>query len=140
MAKFISIEQIYISIAKRYATEQHKGQKRRGGAPYVTHLQAVADSVEKDEEKQVAWLHDTIEDTDTTRDDLRDLGFSENVIEAVWTLTKWSDEDYTAYLCRVKQNPLALKVKLADIKHNLSDKPTAKQHERYTKALKFLMS
>lgn len=92
-------------------------------------------SGEKD--KIVALLHDVIEDTDVTVNDLREAGFSDEVVLAVSVITKKADEDYEEYLNRVKQNPIALRVKIADMEHN-SDisrikNPTEKDLKRLEK-------
>ena len=63
-------------------------------------------------------LHDVVEDTDVTVNDLKEAGFSDEVVSAVSTITKKAGEDYEEYLNRVKQNPIALRVKIADIEHN----------------------
>ena len=63
-------------------------------------------------------LHDVVEDTDVTVNDLKEAGFSDEVVSAVSTITKKAGEDYEEYLNRVKQNPIALRVKIADMEHN----------------------
>ena len=63
-------------------------------------------------------LHDVVEDTDVTVNDLKEAGFSDEVVSAVSTITKKAGEDYKEYLNRVKQNPIALRVKIADMEHN----------------------
>jgi (p)ppGpp synthase/HD superfamily hydrolase len=107
------------TIAKRIATQAHQGQVDKAGQPYIWHPEFVASQVTGDEAKAVAWLHDVIEDTPITFDDLRAEGLSETVIEAVTALTKREDESYEMYLGRVAANPIAKAVKLADLKHNM---------------------
>lgn len=63
-------------------------------------------------------LHDVVEDTNVTVNDLKEAGFSDEVVSAVSTITKKVGEDYEEYLNRVKQNPIALRVKIADMEHN----------------------
>jgi (p)ppGpp synthase/HD superfamily hydrolase len=106
-------------IAKRIATRAHQGQVDKAGQPYISHPEFVASQVIGDEAKAVAWLHDVVEDTPVTFDDLRAEGLSEAVIEAVAALTKQEGESYETYLERVAANPLAKAVKLADLKHNM---------------------
>ena len=82
-------------------------------------------------------LHDVVEDTNVTVNDLKEAGFSDEVVSAVSTITKKAGEDYEKYLNRVKQNPIALRVKIADMEHN-SDisripNPTEKDLKRLEK-------
>jgi (p)ppGpp synthase/HD superfamily hydrolase len=107
------------TIAKDIATKAHQGQKDKAGQPYITHPEFVASQVTSDEAKAVAWLHDVVEDTHITLEDLRNAGLPESVIEGVNALTKQGEEDYEGYLERVAANPLAKAVKIADLKHNM---------------------
>jgi hypothetical protein len=70
--------------------------------------------------------------------DLEDIGMTKEVIEAVMLLTKFNHEDYEVYLKRIKDNPIAKAVKIADINYNLNDTPTEKQKAKYKKALEYL--
>ena len=107
----------------------------------------MASFVKTDEEKAVAYLHDVIEDTELTLEDLGEYGFSKEVIEAVDIITKKRGEDYQSYLNSVKKNKLARVVKLADLRHN-SDltrlakvtEKDIKRKEKYQKAIDFLNS
>lgn len=131
----------HVLLASSIARKAHEGQFRRDGlTPYITHPEAVAKSLEGEHPDVIAtaWLHDVLEDTDTTMQDLLLSGLSGGVIEAVASLTKKRGDTYEAYLWRVRMNEIARKVKLADILHNLSDAPTAKQVEKYGKALQYL--
>jgi (p)ppGpp synthase/HD superfamily hydrolase len=117
------------------------GQFRRDGVtPYITHSEAVAKSLEGEDPNVIAaaWLHDVLEDTTATPDVLRDVGVSEKVIRSVTILTRKEGQGYEEYLGWVRLNDIACKVKIADMRHNLSDSPTDKQVEKYTRALKFL--
>ena len=78
----------------------------------------MASFVNSDEEKAVAYLHDVIEDTELTLEDLCEYGFSEEVLKAVDVITKKKGQDYQTYLNSVKENKLARVVKLADLHHN----------------------
>jgi (p)ppGpp synthase/HD superfamily hydrolase len=135
------------TIAKRIATHAHRGQVDKAGQLYITHPEFVASQVTGDEAKAVAWLHDVVEDTPVTFDDLRTEGLSEKAIEAVAAITKRDGESYEMYLARVVANPLAKAVKLADLKHNMDtsrlkvidDKAKARL-EKYKLALNFLRS
>ena len=130
-----------------FVKKAFEGKKDKGGKPYIEHLLFVANKMETEEEKIVALLHDIVEDIEgITLDTLRQMGYSEKIVQAVDSMTKRKGEDYGEYLKRVKQNPIARKVKLADIEHNMDlsriENPTEKDYERiekkYKKALKIL--
>ena len=133
--------------AYEIAKKAHLGQVDKAGEDYIKHPEKVASFVKTDEEKAVAYLHDVIEDTELTLEDLHEYEFSKEVIEAVDIITKKKGEDYRSYLNSVKKNKLARAVKLADLRHN-SDltrltKVTEKDIERkekYQKAIDFLNS
>ena len=133
--------------AYEIAKRAHLGQVDKAGEDYIKHPEKVASFVKSDEEKAVAYLHDVIEDTELTLEDLHEYEFSKEVIEAVDIITKKKGEDYQSYLNSVKKNKLARAVKLADLRHN-SDltrltKVTEKDIERkekYQKAIDFLNS
>lgn len=126
------------AIAEPLAWHAHRYQKRRNGSPYIHHPERVASRMTTDDEKAVAWLHDVLEDTMTTAVDLMNAKLSTSVINAVIALTKVHGESYMAYLSEVKANPLARRVKIADILDNLSDDPTPRQIRKYAKALLYL--
>lgn len=124
-------------LAYRLASKAHKGQKDKGGEDYFKHPLTVSNKLSGDKEKVVALLHDVVEDTNVTVNDLKEAGFSDEVVSAVSTITKKAGEDYEKYLNRVKQNPIALRVKIADMEHN-SDisripNPTEKDLKRLEK-------
>ena len=101
------------------AAEAHNGQKDKNGAPYILHPLRVMARVQSDTEKIAAVLHDTIEDTDYTIEKLREKGYSEQVLKAIDCLTKRDGEDYDKYLNRSMSNPIAQKVKIADLEDNM---------------------
>ena len=117
----------------------HGDQQRLDGKPYYTHPIAVASLVKSDDEKRVALLHDTVEDTKMTFPIMHKLGFSREVIDAVALLTKRKDQDYLSYIHKIKNNKLARTVKFADMVHNLSDKPSEKQKHKYFEGFKTLL-
>ena len=132
--------------AIQIAVEAHSGVQDRGGKAYILHPLSVMMRVETDAEKIVAVLHDVIEDTDWTFDNLREEGFSEEIIEALESVTKTSDEeDYEQFVLRAQKNKIGRKVKIADIKENLdvtrlselTEKDTARIN-KYKKALRLL--
>ena len=136
-----------LPLAITVATEAHKGQLDKGGNPYILHPQAVAASLDNTENKIVAYLHDVIEDTDVTLDELEKLGFTYRILNSVRILTKSKDVSYDDYLKSVKKDSNAWHVKMADIRHNMDisriPEPTAKDFsriEKYKKALAFLES
>ena len=102
------------------AVEAHKGQVDKNGMPYILHPIAVMQKVEGLELKTIAILHDTIEDTYVTEDFLLEAGIPKNIVDVVALLTKPQNESYESYLRRVKENPMAKAVKLADLAHNTS--------------------
>ncbi len=125
-----------VSTARSLAAIAHRGQTDRAGVDYIGHPSYVAGLVETDEEKAVAWLHDVLEDTDTGAETLA-ANFPARIVKAVVAITKTKGEDYDTYLARVKANPLARAVKLADLTHNMMIEripaPTDKDHKRLEK-------
>lgn len=109
-----------LSKAILIATNAHHGQFDRGGNPYILHPLTVLDLLNtNDEELQcIALLHDVIEDTKTTFQDLREAGMTERVIDAVRALTKMPGQTYDEYKDGVFTNVDAMKVKQADLTHN----------------------
>jgi len=102
------------------AVSAHKGVVDKGGAPYVLHPLRMMMAVHTDEEKIVAVLHDVVEDTHWTFEDLTAEGFSESVINGLRSVTKTSDsEGYDDFIGRAKSNRIGRKVKIADITDNL---------------------
>lgn len=133
--------------AYEIAKKAHLGQIDKAGEDYIKHPEKVASFVNSDEEKAVAYLHDVIEDTELTLEDLREYGFSEEVLKAVDVITKKKGQDYQTYLNSVKENKLARVVKLADLRHNsdltrlinITEKDIERK-EKYQKAIDFLNS
>jgi (p)ppGpp synthase/HD superfamily hydrolase len=133
--------------AIRFATAKHFGQKRLDGTPYIKHPAAVAELVGNNLKAEiVAILHDTIEDTNTTFEELK-TKFGRDIAVAVYLVTKPKGMDYEDYINIIKksEDKLAIAVKIADLKHNLAtidNIPDIKKRERlkkrYTKALEVL--
>jgi (p)ppGpp synthase/HD superfamily hydrolase len=107
-----------IEKALQIAAQAHEGQKDKEGLPYTLHPLRVMSRVEGDEAQIVAVLHDVIEDTKVTLDELRRAGFSETVLAAVQCVTHRKDEPYADYVVACKNNPIARQVKLADLHDN----------------------
>ena len=103
--------------ALRFAEAMHKGQVDKAGVPYIEHPKAVAAMVDGDEAKIVALLHDTVEDTSATVEEIRSM-FGDRVADAVACLTNDKSVPYLEYVARIKGNELARKVKIADLRHN----------------------
>lgn len=139
---FESMKGKELKTAIKVANLAHSGQYRRDGlTPYIEHPKAVASFLgESADEKllAVAWLHDVLEDSSFTVDDLLSFGIEKDVVQAVQILTKRKGESYLDYLEKVAQNRLSRIVKIADMKSNLADEPTDRQIEKYNKGLKFL--
>ena len=102
------------------ATNAHDGQFDRGGTPYILHPMKVMHYLKTDDEELqcIALGHDVIEDTKVTYKDLRDAGISERVIKGIATLTKMPGQTYDEYKEGVFANVDAMKVKMADLRHN----------------------
>ena len=101
------------------AQKCHQNQVDKVGVSIFNHVRDVAFRCVTEEQKTVAILHDTIEDGGMTADELRAAGFDETIIEAVVAITHNQGEDYFDYIRRCAKNPIARKVKMHDIEHNL---------------------
>jgi (p)ppGpp synthase/HD superfamily hydrolase len=107
-----------LSKAIGFANLKHAGQRDKGGNSYIRHCLRVMEKMDSEDEMIVAVLHDVLEDTDATKDDLALLGLTETQIMAVDALTKRKDEFPEDYMRRIKQSTVARKVKIADIEDN----------------------
>lgn len=126
---------------------KHWNQKDKAGKRYIWHPMYVMSKVKGYDEKVVALLHDIVEDTDMTLEKLKDMKFSDEVVEAINTISKKKNQKYFEYLEGVKNNKIARNVKIEDIRHNCNLKRlkniTEKDYERYEKykkALEYLSS
>lgn len=129
------------------ATEAHKGQVDKGGHTYILHPIRVMVKCERTQEKIVAILHDVIEDTEITFDDLRKEGFPERIIEGIDGVTRREGETYFQFIERAKLNDISRAVKLHDLEDNMDisriPNPTEKDYgrlKRYKKAKEILMN
>ncbi len=104
--------------ALQIAARAHEGQKDKNGQPYIFHPLRVMNAVEDEPAKIVAVLHDVIEDTSVTAEELRREGFDEAVLTAVECLTHGKGEPYADYVVRCKGDAIARRVKLADLEDN----------------------
>ena len=133
--------------AMKICFEAHKEQLDKSGMPYVFHPFHVAEQMDSEATVITALLHDVVEDTDTTLDDFRREGFSEDIIAALALLTHSKDTPYMDYIAAISNNPIARTVKIADLKHNMDttrldviDEKAERRLEKYHKALAILES
>lgn len=111
---------ITLEDAIMHAARIHKGQVDKGGQPYILHPLWVMSRMTTDTGRQIAVMHDAVEDTGATIDMMRSLwGFSGEVCDAVDALTRRKGESYDDYIERVCANPLAAHVKRWDLIHNM---------------------
>ena len=102
------------------ALKAHSGQKDKAGKTYILHPLRIMSKMGTEHEMAVALLHDVIEDSDYTSEDLQREGIPSDVVEAVKLLSKVDGESYDQFIDRVIKNPLASKVKIADIEDNIN--------------------
>lgn len=105
------------TLAMKLAFDAHYGQVDKAGVPYIFHPIHLAEQMTDEYSTCVALLHDVVEDTEVTLGELRKT-FPEEVVEAIDLLTHRKEDEYKDYILRIKNNPIAMKVKLADIEHN----------------------
>lgn len=140
---------IYTSLTKKalvISFNAHKEQIDKSGMPYVYHPYEVALHMDDEYSTCTALLHDVVEDTEITLDDLRKEGFPEEVIEALSLMTHADGVPYDDYIKAIKTNPIAVKVKLADLTHNSNpdrletiDERMLQRFEKYKRAKDFLL-
>lgn len=122
--------------AIRIAMKAHKGQTDKYGNPYILHPLRVMGMGRTEEERIVGILHDVVEDTAWTFDDMRKEGFSERIVAALDCVTKRSeDEDYDKFVARTRTNPLAIRVKLNDLTDNMDIRRMGEVKEKDVKRL-----
>ncbi|MBO8460127.1 MAG: GTP pyrophosphokinase [Bacteroidetes bacterium] len=129
------------------AVNAHKGQVDKSGAPYIMHPVRVAGKCCTDEERIVALLHDTIEDTEVTQDYLLHEGFPQNIVDAILSVTKEEDESYDDFIKRCRVNPIGRQVKIHDLEDNMdiTRLDCLKENDlvrlnKYLKAYQYLLS
>ena len=141
---------IYTDMTKkalRLSFEAHKDQVDKSGMPYVYHPFHLAEQMKDENTTIVALLHDVAEDTDIAIDDIRKMGFSNEVCEALQLMTHDDNVPYIEYVKKLKSNPIAKTVKIADLKHNSDltrlnavDEKALKRAEKYKRALEELLN
>lgn len=133
---------MFQELALQIAKEAHAGQVDKAGKDYILHPITVASYMDTDVEKTIAYLHDVLEDTSVTVDELRNH-FSNEIVDTVITLTHRKDESYFEYIQRIFKSKLAKKVKVADLLHNLDitriKEPSKQDYERLEKYKKSIL-
>ena len=133
--------------AMQVAYTKHAGQVDKAGVPYIFHPYHLAEQLQDEIACTVALLHDVVEDTDTTFEELSEK-FPDEVIEALRFLTRTKDTPYLEYVKNIRKNKIATAVKLKDLEHNMdkarmnlthiSDEKRKRLFDRYTKAVQIL--
>ena len=131
--------------AMKLCFEAHKEQTDKAGLPYVFHPFHLAEQMPDEETTVTALLHDVIEDTPYTLGDLRGMGFSEAVLDALALMTHDKSVPYPDYVAALRPNRIARTVKLADLRHNSDltrldtvDEKALKRIEKYKAAIRLL--
>ena len=139
---------IYTPLTKkalRLCFDAHREQVDKTGLPYVFHPFHLAEQMKDEYTTVCALLHDVVEDTDYSLDDLRSMGYPDEVVDALALLTHDPEVPYMDYVREIATNPIARKVKMADLRHNSDlsrmdkvDEWAAARTEKYQKALRYL--
>jgi len=148
MANRQCFSELYATV-HAFAETKHRGQFRDGGKPYITHPEAVAATFDDGPEKITAILHDVLEDTDATAEEIRAMVTAggikpEPFMEALRLMTHAPEMPYMEYIKAIAENPIARRVKLADLKHNMSTLDELPEpcrgllKSRYVEALEYL--
>ena len=140
---------IYTDLTKKamiIAFNAHKEQLDKSGIPYIFHPFHLAEQMKDEESVCVALLHDVVEDTEIGFDDLKKEGFTDNILNALKLLTHNDSVDYMEYVKEIKNNDIARKVKLADLRHNsdlsrldVIDDYVLERLRKYQKAIEYLV-
>jgi len=141
------VTDVNLETAISIAAIAHNGQVDKGGNPYILHPLRVMQCFQNTQHQTVAVLHDLVEDTDWTFEKLRVTGFSCTIVDALDALTKRKGEGYLEFIHRASQNPIAKKVKLADLLDNIDlgriPNPTPEDYARvkkYDEAIKMILN
>ena len=141
---------IYTPLTKKalkLCFDSHKDQTDKTGMPYVFHPFHLADQMDDEVSTVCALLHDVVEDTSYTLEDLGAMGFPGEVTDVLALLTHAEDVPYMDYVEKISHNETAKKVKLADLRHNSDlsrlyphqiDERALERNEKYKKAIDFL--
>lgn len=133
--------------AMKLCFDAHKNQVDKSGMPYVFHPFHVAEQMKDEVTTIVALLHDVVEDTDYTLDDIAAKGFGQDVVDALALMTHDKNVPYLDYVARIRNNPVARAVKLADLAHNsdptrldVIDEKAKERLDKYQNAIAILKS
>lgn len=139
---------IYTELTKKamkLCFQAHRDQVDKSGMPYVFHPFHLAEQMDSEETTIAALLHDVVEDTPYTLQDLYEMGFPESVLAAIGLMTHDDGTPYLEYVSRMKDNPIAKAVKLADLRHNSdisrldeTDEKTLARLKKYQRAMEIL--
>lgn len=131
--------------AMKVAFDAHKNQVDKNGIPYIYHPVHLAEQMTDESTICVALLHDVVEDTDMTFEQLADEGFTDEIIDALRLMTHDEAVPYMEYVEKIKTNPIATTVKLADLRHNSDltrldtvNEKALERAEKYKKAIELL--
>lgn len=141
---------VYTTLTKKamkICFEAHKNQTDKNGIPYIFHPIHLAEQMTDEDSICVALLHDVVEDTAITFEQLESEGFSKDIIDALKLMTHDDSIPYMDYVKEIKTNSIATAVKLADLKHNsdltrldVVDEKALKRVEKYKQAIELLLS
>ena len=141
---------IYTELSKKamlIAYHAHRDHVDKGGMPYIFHPLHLAEQMDTEYSVITALIHDVIEDSDISLEDLKAEGFPEPILEALSLLTHEKQVPYLEYVQRLKGNELARKIKLADLTHNsdvsrlsVQDDSSRQRFEKYQRAIALLES
>ena len=144
------LNMVYTTLTKKamkISFEAHKNQTDKNGIPYIFHPIHLAEQMTDENAICVALLHDVVEDTSITFEQLESEGFSKDIIDAIKLLTHDDSIPYMDYVKEIKTNSIATTVKLADLKHNsdltrldVVDEKALKRAEKYKQAIELLLS
>ncbi len=124
-----------LETAIRLAVEKHAGQRDKAGAPYVLHPLRLMMRMDTDVARIAAVLHDVVEDTPTTLEDLRAAGVSGEAVRLVDLLSRGPGMSKTAYYRRLAGDPTARRIKLADLEDNMDVRRLRRITERDARRL-----
>lgn len=140
--------QTQLEMAINLAVMKHVNQKDKGGNPYIEHPLWVMSNITGYKCKIAAVLHDIVEDTDMTIRDLKIYGFDEEIVDAIRLVTRDKNMPYEEYTDNLFSNPIAVKVKLKDLEHNMDltrlpnglTEKDIKRNEKYKKIHEYIMN
>lgn len=130
-----SIDNTLLESALKIAIKAHEGQTDKAGKAYILHPLRIASNCSTIETQIVALLHDVVEDSSITLEDLKTSGFPDTIIDAIDSVTRRRNESYMDFVCRCSKNPIGKAVKLLDLDDNMNIKRLSKISEADIKRL-----